>query len=143
MKKSNLVSRLVAQILTETQNDTIELGGESFTRDDLLDMISDYSKELTGTRDRSTITKLAYEPIEKIAAHYKEMFDSPEALEQQVQFEKEEQAKADASIGHQDQVHPLESTPKRQGMGRRTEGTFIISKHRLQEIIREALTEKI
>lgn len=131
-------------IIKEMQEDFVEFGDEKYSRDDLLDMISDYSKELTGRRDRSALQRLQNAPIDQISKHYEDMFDSPEAMEVRAKFEKEDQQKADRAIGMQRDEDPMERMPHRQGMGRRVEAVnslkalireMVISENKMLDII--------
>ena len=118
-----------ARLFETSHEETVDMGGEAWTRDDLLDAISDYSKELTGRRDRAAVEKLSSAPLEDVAAYYADMSDSPEASEMQGQLDSDPGA-------DQSSMHPLEMSPKHQGMGRRTE-SMKITKRQLRRIIRE------
>ena len=131
-------------IIKEMQEDFVEFGDEKYSRDDLLGMISDYSKELTGRRDHSAVRRLQNAPIDQISKHYEDMFDSPEAMEVRAKFEKEDQQKADRAVGMQRDEDPMERMPHRQGMGRRVEAVnslkalireMVISENKMLDII--------
>ncbi len=118
------------------------------SKEEVSQAIRDYSKELTGRRDsygsEEDIGTLTHD---ELMDYYEEMFDSPEALEFQAQREKEDQKFSDSQVGFEDQVHPLENSPFRQGMSRRTESVYIkeknkmkITKKQLKRIIKEEQT---
>ena len=112
---------------------------EGWGEGDFVDAIRDYSKELTGRRD----TYGDWEDLEALTMielqdHYEAMFDSPEAEEFRAQRELEDQKFADSEAGHDEELHPLEKSPLRQGMGHRQE-----SIGRLTQIIKEELKKEI
>ena len=74
--------------------------------------------------------------------YYQEMFDSPEAEEYRAQRELEDQKFADSEVGYEDDEHPLERSPLRQGMGRRTEGVLRVTRRQLREALVQALQNK-
>lgn len=83
-----------------------------YDRDDLIDMIRDYSKELTGRRGTyGDFDKLSSMTDEQLKDYYQGMFDSPE----QQFFDDEEQRKADAELGHDEEFDMMR---KQSGMGR-------------------------
>lgn len=109
-----------------------------YTRDDYYDMISDFSKELTGKRG------IYYRPdtldamgIQGVAEYYEDMFDSPEAREMNASMEAEMQKQADDELGMERDQPALNKAPKSQGMGRRMESTMKITKDDLRRIIKE------
>ena len=109
-----------------------------YTRDDYYDMISDFSKELTGTRGQYfRPEKLDAMDIKGVAEYYEDMIDSAEAREMNASFEAEMQKQADEEIGMERDQPALHKAPKQQGMGRRMEGTMKISRADLQRIIKE------
>ncbi len=115
-------------------------GFEGWTDGDFVDAIRDYSKELTGRRD----TYGDYEDLEALTMielqdYYQEMFDSPEAQAYRAQRDLEDQKFADSEVGYDEELHPLERSPLRQGMGRRTEGVLRITKGQLRKALREGL----
>ena len=128
------LKRQIRKSLREIAEETINVGGVDWSRDDLLDAISDYSKELGGYRDRGAIERLASAPLEDLVAHYEDMADSEEGRQLA-------QSDSDAELGHEDSMHPLERGPKQQGMGRRTENKMRVTKNDLRRRIRKALNE--
>ena len=109
-----------------------------FTRDDYYDMISDFSKELTGRRGNYfKPDALDAMDIQGVAEYYEDMFDSPEAREMNASFEAEMQKQADEEIGMEKDQPALNKAPKSQGMGRRTENVMKITKGQLRRIIKE------
>ena len=120
---------------------TVQTSGGSpqvYTRDDYYDMISDFSKELTGKRGLYfRPEKLDAMDIKGVAEYYEDMFDSAEAREMNASFEAEMQKQADEEIGMERDQPALHKAPKQQGMGRRMEGTMRISRADLQRIIKE------
>ena len=107
------------------------------TRDDFYDMISDFHKELHGIRFKD-FEKLDSMNIQQVAEFYDDMFDSPESHEMKSQFDREDQAIADASLGYEASVPPEEKRPQKQGMGRRTESVVRVTRRQLREFIRES-----
>ena len=110
----------------------------TYTRDDYYDMISDFSKELTGRRGNY------YRPddldtmdIKQVADYYESMFDSPEAQAQNADYELEMQKQQDSEIGLEKDQPSIEKQPVQQGMGRKTENAMKITKKQLQRIIKE------
>jgi len=112
------------------------------TRDDFYDMISDYSKELTGRRFRD-FEKLNKMNIQQVAEFYEDMFDSVDAIDVKSQIEKEARSDSDGRIGFEDETHPMENSPRRQGMGHRTEGIMIkTTQKKLRKFIRESILKE-
>ena len=114
-------------------------GYEGWADGDFVDAIRDYSKERTGRRD----TYGDWEDLEALTMielqdYYEERFDSPEAQEYRAQRDREDQKFADSEVGHDEELHPLERSPLRQGMGHRQE-----SIGRLTQIIKEELKKEI
>ena len=114
-------------------------GYEGWADGDFVDAIRYYSKELTGRRD----TYGDWEDLEALTMielqdYYEEMFDSPEAQEYRAQRDREDQKFADSEVGHDEELHPLERSPLRQGMGHRQE-----SIGRVTQIIKEELKKEI
>lgn len=93
-----------------------------WTEGDLVDAIRDYSKELTGRRNTyghpDDLQSLTWQ---ELSDHYEEMFNSPEAVAFRDQREMEDQKFADSEVGYDDEDHPLERSPLRQGMQHRQE----------------------
>jgi hypothetical protein len=119
--------------------------GEALDRGDFYDMISDYSKELTGRRFRD-FEKLNKMNIQQVAEFYEDMFSSPEAGTMQTRFDSEDQASRDGALGHEEDLTSMERSPQRQGMGhrpsgpksqRRVESTSI----ELRQLIREVIED--
>ena len=109
-----------------------------FTRDDYYDMISDFSKELTGRRGTYyRPDQLDAMDIQGVAEYYEDMFDSPEAREMNASFEAEMQKQADEEIGMERDQPALNKAPKSQGMGRRMENVMKITRDDLKRIIKE------
>ncbi len=82
------------------------------SRDDLIDMIRDYSKELTGRRaEYGDLEKLANMSDEELDMYYQGMFDSPEAQFMADKFRDDEEAE----MGTDDDFDRM---PKQSGMGR-------------------------
>lgn len=136
-KAANEVRRLIYQVLFET--DATPATHPEMTEDDLIDAIRDYSKELTGKRS----TYGDWEDLEALTMielqdYYEAMFDSPEATEYRKQREMEDQKFADSQVGYDEEVHPLEHTPSRQGMRHRQETI-----QRLNKIIKEELKKEL
>ena len=136
--------RLVeAQISYDDAADTAthrSAGGspQVFTRDDYYDMISDFSKELTGKRGvYFRPERLDAMGIQGVAEYYEDMFDSAEAREMNASFEAEMQKQADEEIGMERDQPALNKAPKSQGMGRRMENVMKITRDDLQRIIKE------
>ena len=106
-KQMKITKSQLRRIIRE-QTETIEYNGEEWTRDDFLDAISDYSKELSGRRDLPVNVESM--GVAELAEYYEGMFDSPEAAAMQ------------AGLGDGGDSpragHPLEDSPKRQSMGR-------------------------
>ena len=139
--KRQLKTIVLEHMLKEMANETINLGGEEWSRDDLLGAISDYSKELTGRRDRGAIERLASAPLEDIAAYYEDMFDSDEA-QQFVYATDVRAAESQRNVDNaRDAYKPM---PKQQGMGHRPAGSKSqrrmesrsVLKNKLRKIIR-------
>ena len=85
---------------------------ESVEREDLIDMIRDYSKELTGYRDTyGDIDKLVGMDLEELKLYYKDLSISPEAEDLRSHFRDEEEA----AMGTD---QPEDAMPKQQGFGR-------------------------
>jgi len=81
-------------------------------RDDLIDRIRDYSKDLTGFRDiYGDLDKLAAMDDDELDRYYKGMFDSPEAQDMERRFRDEEEAEM-GTDGDFDRM------PKQAGFGR-------------------------
>ena len=109
-----------------------------FTRDDYYDMISDFSKELTGKRGvYFRPERLDDMGIQGVAEYYEDMFDSQEARETNASFEAEMQKQADLEIGMEKDEPAANVAPKSQGMGRRMENVMKITRDDLQRIIKE------
>ena len=109
---------------------------QGWTDGDFMDAIRDYSKELTGRRD----TYGDYEDLEALTMielqdYYQEMFDSPEAQEYRAQRDREDQKFADSEVGYEEELHPLERSPLRQGMRHRQEAVLRVSKRTLRETL--------
>jgi len=121
-----------AKLFETIHEETIDMGGEAWTRGDFLDAISDYSKELTGRRDRAAVEKLANAPIEEIAAYYSSM--STEAQQHPEFIYATDVKSAESQRNVRDAIDAYKPMPKQQGMGRRTES---ITKRQLRKIIRE------
>ncbi len=108
------------------------------TRDDYYDMISDFSKELTGKRGvYFRPERLDAMGIQGVAEYYEDMFDSAEAREMNASFEAEMQKQADEEIGMERDQPALNKAPKSQGMGRRMENVMKITRDDLRRIIKE------
>ena len=137
---------IVRKIMAKTSPDDVKLFESvhsDWTEGDYVDAIRDYSKELTGRRG----TYGDWEDLEALTMielqdYYQEMFDSPEAEEYRAQRELEDQKFADSEVGHEDDEHPLERSPLRQGMGRRTEGVLRVTRRQLREALVQALQNK-
>ena len=109
-----------------------------FTRDDYYDMISDFSKELTGKRGTYfRPDSLDAMDIRGVAEYYEDMFDSLEARNMNASMEAEMQKQADDVLGMEKDQPALNKAPKSQGMGRRMENTMKITKDDLRRIIKE------
>ena len=109
-----------------------------FTRDDYYDMISDFSKELTGRRGTYyRPDQLDTMDIQGVAEYYEDMFDSEEARQVNASFEAEMQKQADEEIGMEKDQPALNKAPKSQGMGRRMENVMKVTKRQLRRIIKE------
>ena len=110
-----------------------EPGEPEWTEEELANAIRDYSKELTGRRDKyGDFEDLQALTWIELSDHYEAMFDSPEAVELRKQREREDKKFADSEVGHDEELHSLEKSPLRQGMGHRQE-----SVNRLIKIIKE------
>lgn len=121
--------RRLRKIIKE-QTETMEYNGEEWTKDDFLDAISDYSKELSGKRDLPVNVESM--GIAELAEYYEDMFDSPEAAAMQAELGDGE---AGPGTGH-----PLEDSPKRQGMGRGIpEGKVRFTNNQLKTVVRRLL----
>ena len=108
------------------------------TRDDYYDMISDFSKELTGRRGTYfRPDALDAMDIQGVAEYYEDMFDSQEAQAINADFEAEMQKQADEEIGMERDQPALHKAPKSQGMGRRMENVMKITRDDLRRIIKE------
>jgi len=108
-----------------------DIAMDELRSEDLIGMIRDYSKELTGRRDTyGSFDRLERLSVEELEDHYNDMTNSPEAQDLAAKFQGEE----DAALGHQEDLTSIERSPRRQGMGRRTE-----SIRRIKKIIREVL----
>ena len=145
MTSRRRLKRQLHKALREIAEETISVGSEVWSRDDLLDAISDYSKELTGRRDRGAIQRLASAPLEDLVAHYDDMFRSEEAQQMAQDLDTPAEPKRDSHPldSHEERMHPLENAPKRQGMGRRSENRMRITKDDLRRRIRRALNESM
>ena len=93
---------------------------DEITREDFYEMIYDFGGELGRSRSwfDSQVPELDKMNIQQVAEFYDDMFHSPEYKEMKAGFDKEDQAAADAELGHERDLSPLERSPKRQGMGR-------------------------
>jgi len=129
-----ITKRQLRRIIETSHEETVDMGGESWTRDDLLDAISDYSKELTGRRDRAAIEKLSSAPIEDVAAYYASM--SPEAQQDPEFIYATDTRAAETERNVRDAIDAYKPMAKHQGMGRRTE-SMKITKRQLKRIIKE------
>ena len=108
------------------------------SRDDYYDMISDFSKELTGKRGTYfRPDSLDAMDIKGVSEYYEDMFDSPEAREMNASFEAEMQKQADEELGMERDQPALNKAPKSQGMGRRMENVMKITRDDLKRIIKE------
>ena len=139
-KQKSIVKRIVAKFSPDDAT-LFESSGTSaydgWTEGDLAQAIRDYSKELTGRRDTyghpddlQSLTWL------ELSDHYEEMFDSPEAVAFRDQREMEDQKFANSEVGHDEEDHPLERSPLRQGMGHRQEaaGVTLLKKLVFEEL---------
>ena len=89
-----------------------ESAGEQEEREDLMQMIRDYSKELTGTRDNyGDLETLSRMSLEQLQEYYQGMFDSPEAQYMADKIKDDE----DAALGQDDEYDMM---PTQSGMGR-------------------------
>lgn len=85
---------------------------QDYDRDELIDMIRDYSKELTGKRDSyGSFEKLNPMSDDELMDYYQGMSDSPE----QQYFDDEEVRRSDAELGQDDEYDMM---PQQSGMGR-------------------------
>lgn len=86
--------------------------GEPYDREDLMQMIRDYSKELTGRRNNyGNPEKLSRMSLEQLQDYYQGMFDSPEAQYMADKVKDEE----DRAMG---QDNDYDRMPKQSGMSR-------------------------
>jgi len=143
---SSKQNKIVNRILSKTSKEDAALfesvaasnwAYEGWGEGDFVDAIRDYSKELTGRRD----TYGDWEDLEALTMielqdHYESMFDSPEAEEFRAQRELEDQKFANSEVGHDEEDHPLERSPLRQGMGHRQEaaGVTLLKKLVFEEL---------
>ena len=103
------------KLLNEGWNNWVNEESSDEERDNLIDMIRDYSKELTGRRDiYGDYDKLATMSTEELKDYYQGMFDSPEAQS----AEDDARERADAELGKDDEFDMM---PTQSGMGRRME----------------------
>ena len=115
------------------------------TRDDFYEMIYDFGGELGRPRSwfDSQVPKLDKMNIQQVSEFYEDMFHSPEYKEMKAGFDKEDQAAADAELGHERDLSSLERSPKRQGMSRRKLENKItnmrMTENQLRFLVREAL----
>ena len=87
-------------------------GEQEHDREDLMQMIRDYSKELTGRRDNyGDLETLSRMSLEQLQEYYQGMFDSPEAQYMADKIKDEE----DAALGQDDEYDMM---PTQSGMGR-------------------------
>ena len=106
--------------------DGIKTGGlyEAFDRGDLISMIRDYSKDLTGSRDDyGDIEKLEKMSDEQLQAYYQGMSDSPEAQDMERRFRDEEEAEMGTDSD-------FDRMPKQSGMSRGLRETNMFDKRR-------------
>ena len=105
--------------LNENWNNWVNERSEQEERDNLIDMIRDYSKELTGRRDSyGDYDKLATLSTQELKDYYEGMFDSPEAQSAEDDARRADQERSDAELGKDDEFDKM---PTRSGMGRRME----------------------
>lgn len=140
---------IVKKIMAKASPDDVKLFEstvttyDGWTDGDFVDAIRDYSKELTGRRD----TYGGAEDLEALTMielqdYYEEMFDGPDAVAFRQQRELEDQKFSDSEVGYEDEGHPLERSPLRQGMGRRTEGVLRVTRRQLREALAQAFQNK-
>ena len=106
--------------------DGIRTGGlyEAFDRGDLISMIRDYSRELTGYRDEyGDMEKLDKMSDEELQAYYQGMSDSPEAQDMERRFRDEEEAELGTDTD-------FDRMPKKSGMSRGLRETNMFDKRR-------------
>jgi hypothetical protein len=138
-RQKSIVKKIVAKASPDdaTLFESSSASGEKWSEGDLVDAIRDYSKELTGRRNTyghpDDLESLSHQ---ELSDHYEGMFDSPEAAAFRSQRELEDQRSADHAAGYEDEAHPLERSPLRQGMQRRQEATEVAL---LRNIISERL----
>ena len=115
-------------------------GYEGWEDGDFVDAIRDYSKELTGRRNRyGDWDDLEALTMIELQDYYEAMLDSPEAQEHQAQRDREDQKFADSEVGYEEELHHLERSPLRQGMSHRQESTLRVTKKALREAINKGI----
>ena len=103
-------------------------------RDELATQIRHASKDVHGRKD---VYDLAGKSIEELEDILYDLGSSPEQRDIDDMYrDKEEDA-----MGRDQDLSPEEMSPRRQGMGRRTEAAVKITKNRLRQIIREAISK--
>ena len=96
-----------------------DIAMDELRSEDLMGMIRDYSKELTGRRDTyGSFDRLEHLSAEELEDYYNDMSNSPEAQDLAAKFQGEE----DAILGHEEDLTSMERSPRRQGMSRRPAG---------------------
>lgn len=111
-------------------DDVIVYGDEEYTRDDLYDMISDFSKELTGRRRTYFRPELLDQMnTQQVSDYYSNMSSSSQTAGSEI---------SNSMSPEVDDGYDAYSSPKRQGMGRRNE-----LKQRLKNILKEKLSHKV
>ena len=120
--------------------DGIKSGGlyEAFDRGDLISMIRDYSRDLTGYRDEyGDMEKLDKMSDEELQAYYQGMSDSPEAQDMERRFRDEEEAEMGTDTD-------FDRMPKRTGMSRglRETNMFNIRRRKLNKRLMESFGYK-
>ena len=107
------------KLLNENWENWVNERSEQEERDNLIDMIRDYSKELTGRRDiYGDYDKLATLSTQELKDYYQGMFDSPEAQSAEDDARRADQERSDAELGKDDEFDRM---PTQSGMGRRME----------------------
>ena len=107
----------------DIDRDIAILDNQTFTRGDLYDMISDFSKELSGRRNLP-IEKLDNMDIEQVAKYYQDMFDSDEYRSLEAEnSEMNPRGQGRREENWSPRLRMYMDSIKQQGMGRRPKGS--------------------